>query len=134
MSIGSRATVFELEFTVKFVDGYNICNPPPPKVVYATDRSKAVVSVLFLSCVALGASYFKVFPCSLSSCFVIPFSIVITSLEEEGRGLFAFRAFFFLCFVLYVLVFVIFLFLLVSRVAAVCDCGTPWTFLLTFLT
>ena len=47
--------------------------PPPPQVVYATDRSKAVIPVLFLFCVALwsilrGASYFKVFPCSLSSC------------------------------------------------------------------
>ena len=31
------------------------------------------------------------------------------------------------------LVFVIFLFLLVSGVAGVCDCGTPSTFLLTFL-
>ena len=36
-------------------------------------------------------------------------------------------------FVLYVLVFVIFLFLLVRGLAAVCDDGTPWTFLLTFL-
>ena len=35
-------------------------------------------------------------------------------------------------FVLYVLGFVLFLFLLVSGLAAVCDCGTPWTFLLTF--
>ena len=63
-----------------------------PQVVYATDRSKAVVPVLFLCCVALwfilwGASCFKVFPCSLSSCFIIPFSIVITSLGEEGAGL-----------------------------------------------
>ena len=40
-----------------------------------------------------GASYFKVFPCSLSSCFVIPFSIVIPSLGEEGAGLYASRAF-----------------------------------------
>ena len=35
-------------------------------------------------------------------------------------------------FVLYVLVFVIFLFLLVSGSSAVCDCGIPWTFRLTF--
>ena len=35
-------------------------------------------------------------------------------------------------FVLYVLVFVLFLFLLVSGLAAVCDCVTPWNFLLTF--
>ena len=91
--------------------------PPPPtpratpsQVVYATDRSKAVVRVLFLFCVALwfilrGASCFKVFPCSLSLCFFIRFGIVITSR---------------IClFVLYVLVFVIFLFLLVSVVGCV---------------
>ena len=53
--------------------------------------------MLFLFCVALwfilrGASCFKVFPCSLSLCFVIPFSILITSLLEEGAGLCASRA------------------------------------------
>ena len=63
---------------------------------------KAVVPVLFLFCVTLwfiirGASRFEVFLCSLSSCFVIPFSIVITSLGEEGAGLCASRAF--VCFV-----------------------------------
>ena len=52
-----------------------------------------------------GASCFKVFPCFLSSCFFIPFSIVTTSLGEEGAGLCASRA-------LYVLVFVLNLFLL----------------------
>ena len=67
-------------------------------VVYATEHSKAMVKVLFLFCVALwvvlwGASCFKVFPCSLSSCFFIPFSIVITLLGEEGAGLCASRAF-----------------------------------------
>ena len=61
----------------------------PPMVVYDTHRSKAVVPVLFLFCVALwfilrGASCFKVFPCSLSSCFVISFSTVIASLGKEG--------------------------------------------------
>ena len=44
--------------------------------------------MLYLFCVALwfilrGTSCFKVFPCSLSSCFVIPFSIVITSLGKR---------------------------------------------------
>ena len=72
-------------------------NMYPPEV-YATDRSKAVVPVLFLFFVALwfilrDASCFKVVPCSLSSCFFIPFSIVITSLVEEGACLCAFRAF-----------------------------------------
>ena len=70
---------------------------PPPPIVYASDRSKAVV-VFFLFCVPLwfilwGASCFKVFPCSLFSCFVIPFSIVIISLGKEGAGLCASRAF-----------------------------------------
>ena len=71
----------------------NILTPTP-----VTDRSKAVVPVLFLFCVALrfilrGASCFKVFLCSLSSCFFISFSIVSPSLEEEGAGLCASRAF-----------------------------------------
>ena len=56
--------------------------------MYAADRYKAVVPMLFLFFVALwfilrDASSFKLFLCSLSSCFVIPFSIVITSLGEE---------------------------------------------------
>ena len=37
-----------------------------------------------------------VFPCSLSSCFVIPFSIVITSLGEKGAGMCATHAFVYL--------------------------------------
>ena len=67
-------------------------------VVYAPNRFKAVVPVLFLFCVALwfilwGASCFKVFPCSLYSSFFIPFSIVTTSLGEEGASLCVSRAF-----------------------------------------
>ena len=58
--------------------------------------------MLFLFCVALwfilrGALRFQVFPSSLSLCFVIPFSIVITSLGKKGAGLCASRAF--VCFV-----------------------------------
>ena len=90
-----------------------------PTVVNATYRFKAVVPVLFLFCVALcfilrSASCFKVFLCSLSSCFFISLSIVIASLREEGAGLCASRAF--VCLFLHVLVFVIFLLLLVSGV------------------
>ena len=44
-----------------------------------------------------GASRFKLFPCSLSSCIVIPFSTLITSLGDEGAGLCASRAF--VCFI-----------------------------------
>ena len=47
-----------------------------------------------------------------------PFSIAITSLGDERANLSAFRTF-----VRFVLVWIL---------AAVCDCGTPWTFLLTF--
>ena len=55
--------------------------------------------MLFLFCVALwfilrGASCL-VMPCSLSSCFFSPFSIVITSLGEEGAGLCVSSAMFF---------------------------------------
>ena len=54
--------------------------------------------MLFLFCVTLwfvlrGAPCFKVFLCSLSSCLVIPFSSVVTSLGLEGAGLCASRAF-----------------------------------------
>ena len=55
--------------------------------------------------------------------FSVLFSIVITLLWEERAGLCASRAFDLLISVL---------FLLVSGVAAVCDCDTPWTFLLIF--
>ena len=82
-----------------FVDSKRSLNRP---VVYATDRSKAVVPIWFLFCVALwfilwGASCL-VLPCSLSSCFFSLFSILITSLGGEGAGLCAARAFVcFLC-------------------------------------
>ena len=61
--------------------------------VYATDRSKAVVPVLFLFCVALwfilrSASCFKVL-----FVLIITFSIMITLLGEEGVGLCASRSF-----------------------------------------
>ena len=86
-------------------------NPP---VVYAAYHSKVVVLVVFLVALLFilwGASCL-VFPCSMSSCFFSPFSIVITSLGEEGAGLCASRAFVCL-FVLHTLNFVLFLFLLV---------------------
>ena len=100
---------------MNFVDSLNTFKPP---VVYATDRSKAVVPVLILFCVTLwlilrGTLCFKVLPCSFSSCFFIHFSIVITSLGEEGADLCASRAF--VC-LFCTLVFVLFLFLLVSRI------------------
>ena len=61
--------------------------------------------------------------------FFSPFSIAITSLGEERANLRAFRTFAWFCACLD---------LSVSSSswglgrAAVCDCGTPWTFLLPF--
>ena len=60
----------------------------------ASDKASGVVLILCRFVVyTTGASCFKVFPCSLSSCFVILFSIVITSLGEGGAGLCAPGAF-----------------------------------------
>ena len=82
----------------------------------------------------LGRKYWDDFVVCLSVChfvlvFFSPFSIAITSLGEERANLSAFRR---ICSVAC-------LDLLVSSSswglgrAAVCDCGTPWTFLLPFL-
>ena len=81
--------------------------------------------MVFLFCVALwfilrGASCFLVFPYSLSSCFIIPFSVAITSLVHL-----------FVCFV-HVSFCHFFLFPRCRGFVVVCDCGTPWTFLLSF--
>ena len=93
-------------------------NPDKCDVIRVSKTKTPVLYSYKLHCIAL----FEVFPCSLSSCFVIPFSIVITSLGEEGAGLCASRALFFFFFyffiVLYVLVFFIFLVLLVSGVGS----------------
>ena len=77
--------------------------------------------MLFLFCVVvwfilLGVSCFKVFPLSLSSCFVSHFSIVIISLGEEGAGLCASRAFvcFFCMYSMFFFVFFFFLFFFVG--------------------
>ena len=69
-------------------------NPP---VVYSTERSKAVVPVLVLFFVALWfilrGDLFYVLHCVILFVFFSPFSIAITSLEEEGACLGAFRTF-----------------------------------------
>ena len=79
---------------MKFADSKFFFKSP---VVYVTDRSSVGIPMLFLSCVALwfvlwGDSCYKVLPCSSSSWFFIPFSIVITPLGKEGAGLCASRA------------------------------------------
>ena len=56
------------------------------------------------------------------------FSIMITSLREEGAGLCASLLHLFVCFVR---VSFCHFSSWCSGVAAVCDCGIPWTFLLT---
>ena len=68
---------------------------------------------------------------SFCSCVFSPFSIAITSLGEERANLSAFRTF-----VRFVLVWIC-RFLHPLGVweglrFAVCDCGSPWTFLLPF--
>ena len=66
--------------------------------------------------------------CHFVLVFFSPFSIAITSLGEERANLSAFRTF-----VRFVLVWIC-RFPLPRGLgrAAVCDCGTPWTFLLPF--
>ena len=101
-----------------------------PTVVYSTDRSKAVVPVLVLLFVASGLFYEAICLCLTLCHFVLVFfSIAITSLGEERANLNAFRTFCSICACLD---------LSVSSSswglgwAAVCDCGTPWNFLLLF--
>ena len=109
-------------------------------VVYSTDRSKTVVPVLVLLFGALWfillvlfysvlLCLFYVLPCViLFLCFFSPFSFTITSLGEERANLSVFRTF-----VRFMLVWFcrLPLPLGVGR-AAICDFGTPWTFLLPF--
>ena len=106
-------------------------NPP---VVYSTDRSKAVVPVLVLLFVALWfilrGDLLYVFPCVIL--FLCVLVILVLRLPRLGKRE--------LILVLFVRLFSICasLDLSVSSSswglgrAAVCDCGTPWTFLLPF--
>ena len=81
---------------VKLVSCKSALTPPPPPVVCSTDRSKAVVPVLVLLVVALWfilrGDLLYVFPYVILV-FFSPFSIAITSLEEERANLSAFRTF-----------------------------------------
>ena len=112
---------------VKLASCKSALNPP---VVYSTDRSKAVVPVLVLLFVALWfilrGDLLYVFSCViLFLCFSVLLVLrLITTLGEERANLSAFRTFV--------------RFVLVSSSswglgrAAVCDCGTPWTFVSFF--
>ena len=115
---------------VKLASCKSALNPP---VVYSTDRSKAVVPVLVLLFVALWfilrGDLLYVFPCVIL--FLCVLVILVLRLPRWGKEeliLVLFVRLFDLC----LFGFVGFLFLLGSGRAAVCDCGTPWTFLLPF--
>ena len=83
---------------MKFVDSKNIFKPLPP-VFDATDRSKEVVPVLFLILCSFviytKGAVVNVLKFSRALCprFSVCFSILITSLGEEGAGLCASRTF-----------------------------------------
>ena len=104
-----------------------------PPVVCSTDRSKAVVPVLVLLFVALWfilrGDLLYVFPCViLFMCFSVLLVLRLPRLGKRELILVLFVRLFGLC----LFRFVGFIFLLGSGKAAVCDCGTPWTFLLPF--
>ena len=114
---------------VKLASCKSAFNPP---VVCSTDRSKAVVPVLVLLFIALWfilqGDLLYVFPCViLFLCFSVLLVLRLPRLGKRELILVLFVRLFGLC----LFRFVGFLFLL-GR-AAVCDCGTPWTFLLPFL-
>ena len=106
---------------------------PHPPMVCSTDRSKAVVLVLVLLFVALWfilqGDLFYVLPCViLFLCFSVLLALPLPHLGKRELILVLFVRLFDLC----LFGFVDFLFLLVYGKAAVCDCGTSWTFLLPF--
>ena len=104
-----------------------------PSLVCSTDRSKAVVPVLVLLFVALWfilrGDLLYVFPCViLFLCFSVLLVLRLPRLGKRELILVLFVRLFGLC----LFGFVGFLFLLGLGRAGVCDCGTPWTFLLPF--
>ena len=116
--------------SVKLASSKSALNPP---VVCSTDRSKAVVPVLVLLFVALWfilrGDLLYAFPCViLFLCFSVLLVLRLPRLRKRELILVLFVRLFGLC----LFRFVGFLFLLGLGRAAVCDCGTPWTFLLPF--
>ena len=104
-----------------------------PTVVYTTDRSKAVVPVIVLLFVALWfilrGDLLYVFPCViLFLCFSVLLVLRLPRLWKRELILVLFVRFFNLC---------LFGFVGLSSSwglgrVSVCDCGTPWIFLLPF--
>ena len=116
---------------VKLASCKSALNPP---VVCSTDRSKAVVPVLVSLFIALWfilrGDLLYVFPCViLFLCFSVLLVLRLPRLGKRALILVLFVRLFGLC----LFRFVGFLFLLGSGKGSVCDCGTPWTFLLPFL-
>ena len=102
-------------------------------VVYSTGRSKAVVPVLVLLFVALwfilrGDLFYALPFVILLLCFSVLLATGLLRLWKRALILVLFVS----LFDLRLFGFVYFLFFLVSGKGAVCDCGTPWTFLLPF--
>ena len=115
---------------VKLASCKSALNPP---VVCSTDRSKAVVPVLVLLFVALWfilqGNLLYVCPCViLFLCFSVLLVLRLPRLGKRELILVLFVRLIGLC----LFRFVGLLFLLGLGRAAVCDCGTPWTFLLPF--
>ena len=114
---------------MKFASCKSALNPP---VVRSTDRSKAVVPefVLLLLWFILRGDLLCVFPCViLLLCFSVLLVLRLPRLGKRELILVLFVRLFGLC----LFRFVGFLFFSwgLGR-AAVCDCGTPWTFLLPY--
>ena len=115
---------------VKLASCKSALNPP---VVCSTDRSKAVVPVLVLLLVALWfilrGDLLYGFPCViLFLCFSVLLVLRLPRLGKRELILVLLVRLFGLCFFR----FVGFSSSLGLGRAAVCDCGTPWTFLLPF--
>ena len=116
---------------VKLASCKSALNPP---VVCSTDRSKAVVPVLVLLFVALWfilrGDLLYVFPCViLFLCFSVLLVLRLPRLEKRALIL----VFSYLCSVCACLDLSVSSSSWCLGRAAVCDCGTPWNFLLPFL-
>ena len=109
-----------------------------PLVVYSADRSKALVQVLVLLFVALWfilqGDLFYFLPCViLFLCFTVLLALQLPRLGKRELVLVFFRTFVRFALVWFCLVLSVSSSSWCLERAAVCDFGTPWTFLLPFL-
>ena len=122
---------------VKLASCKSALTPPPhththTPVVYSTDSSKAVVPVLVLLFVALWfilrGDLFYVLPCViLFLCFSVLLALRLPRLGKK-------ECFSYVCSICACLDLSVSSSSWCLGRAAVCDCGTPWTFLLPFFT